>query len=58
MNIAKAMATNPIQVLMPTAPAGVGNLLTFENSEPSPRRENGLLDSDAPDDQNQVDGRK
>src|SRR6516165_5401775 len=58
MNIPTAMATNPIQVLMPIAPAGVGNLLTFEDSEPSPRRENALLDPDAPDDHHQVHGRK
>ena len=58
MNIPKAMATNPIQVLMPTTPAGVGITVTLGISQPSPRCENALLDPDAPDDQHQVDGRK
>jgi len=32
MNIPKAMATNPIQVLMPTMPAGARNPVTLGNS--------------------------
>src|SRR5215472_16300284 len=58
MNIPKAMATNPIQVLMPTTPAGAGNPVTLGISQPSPWRQNTLLDPDAPHDQHQVDGRK
>jgi len=58
MNMPKAMARNPAQVLMPTPPAGVGITVTLAISQPSPRYQNALLDPDAPDDQNQVDGRK
>jgi len=58
MNMPKAMARNPAQVLTPTTLAGVWITVTLAISQPSPGCQNALLDPDAPDDQNQVDGRK
>src|SRR6516225_1990520 len=58
MNMPTAMAKNPTQVLIPTMPAGAENPVTPGISQPSPRREDVLLDPDAPEDQHQIEDRK
>src|SRR6266446_5677210 len=57
-NMPTAMATNPIQVLIPTPPADNGAAVILGLSPPSPRGEDALLDPDAPGDQHEVKGRK
>src|SRR5271166_1772755 len=58
MNIPKAMARNPTQVLIPTTLAGAGNPVTLRISEPAPWCQDALLDPDAPEDQHHVEDRK
>src|SRR5262245_31070253 len=57
-NMPTAMATNPIQVLIPTPPADNGAAVTLGLSPPPPRREHASLAPDAPGDEHQVEGRK
>src|ERR1700731_1093570 len=57
-NMPTAMATNPIQVFIPTPPADNGAAVILGLSPPSPRGEDALLDPDAPGDQYDVEGRK
>src|ERR1700730_5457781 len=57
-NMPRAMATNPIQVFIPTPPADNGAAVILGLSPPSPRGEDALLDPDAPGDQYDVESRK